>query len=1054
MRVSKAFKRLLATGLCFNMLFSGVIPGYVGGVNASGMDDVFTASVGDASYNDRHQKIEDSLSDFTMEESTEIRKSDLDINFAVVESDYFETPAIDKYLVVDMGNEGITYDEAVLTLHNETTGVDREIKASEMADTSLVFRMDFPDESYSGKYLVRSIEYSAAGKRYEKQLSEDNMMPKFGVNTKINENPDAWLVDESNNAGAVSEDVTDIAKLNSSVMNLSNSFKSGDAIGINGYNSDISVVAGKKLAGNITSSASFRTGSYAGDEKIVVVLDPGHGGQDTGAMSTWDKVTYIERDINLKIANACKAELDKSPYITVYMTRTNNTDYSMDDLGKRCKFAYDRGADLFVSIHCNSSDKSTAKGVEVYIPNKNYNSTVRTVGEEVGKQILVKLVNLGIVSRGYKIRNSENNTKYSDGSLADFYGIIRGCKEYGIPGIIVEHAFVSNKSDCQKFFGSDTKIAALGVADAQGIIACIDTIKSKRVVGSSESGWKTVDGKKMYYENGAPKVGLFTVAGKTYYADATGYIKTGLQTINGIKYYFESDGAMLKSAWKKIKGTKYYFTDDGSRAKGWVTISGKRYYFKSSGKRYFSRWKTIGGKKYYFTGSGYAKTNKWKWNAGYKYYLGADGSAVTGLKTINKHTYYFSKYGVMQYGWIKYKKKNYYMSWENGRALEGWHNIWGVDYYFNSKGAQQTGFTKIKKKTYYLLKDGGYKTGWNKIKKKMYYFKWNGVMDTGWTTYNGNKAYLKTDTGALAKKEFVTLKNGKTYYFNGKYAMQTGLKTINKEKYYFSTKGVLSKSKWVTVSGTKYYATADGKLAHDCWQKIDNKVYYFEGYGFVTGTKIINGVNYVFDESGVLTEGKAPIVSQNTTTPAPTPTPAKSTSTGMYEIMGKSSVTVDDMVKYYNSVGATYPSASLKKGGAADIKTFCTILKEEAEAEGVKAEVLYAQAMLETGWLKFGGQVKISQYNFGGLGATDGGASGASFKDIRTGLRAQAQHLKAYACTDALKNKCVDPRFSLVTRGCAKYVEYLGIKENPSKKGWATAEKYGYHIVELIKKIK
>ena len=41
------------------------------------------------------------------------------------------------------------------------------------------------------------------------------------------------------------------------------------------------------------------------------------------------------------------------------------------------------------------------------------------------------------------IRNSEDNTQYPDGSLADYYGIIRRCKEAGIAGIIVEHAFMT-----------------------------------------------------------------------------------------------------------------------------------------------------------------------------------------------------------------------------------------------------------------------------------------------------------------------------------------------------------------------------------------------------------------------------------------------------------------------------------------------------------------------------------------------------------------------------------------------------------------------------------
>ena len=67
------------------------------------------------------------------------------------------------------------------------------------------------------------------------------------------------------------------------------------------------------------------------------------------------------------------------------------------------------------------------------------------------------------------------------------------------------------------------------------------------------------------------------------------------------------------------------------------------------------------------------------------------------------------------------------------------------------------------------------------------------------------------------------------------------------------------------------------------------------------------------------------------------------------------------MVKYYNTYSSiAYPSAALTKGGAADIETFCKIIKEEADAENMKADVVFIQAMLETGYLKFGGDVKIS----------------------------------------------------------------------------------------------
>ena len=104
----------------------------------------------------------------------------------------------------------------------------------------------------------------------------------------------------------------------------------------------------------------------------------------------------------------------------------------------------------------------------------------------------------------------------------------------------------------------------------------------------------------------------------------------------------------------------------------------------------------------------------------------------------------------------------------------------------------------------------------------------------------------------------------------------------------------------------------------------------------------------------------------------------------------------------------------------------------------------------ETSFLKFTGDVSITQYNFAGLGATGNGVSGLSFSDIRTGIRAQVQHLKAYATKDfSLANPCVDPRFNYVQRGCAPYVEWLGIQENPlpGGYGWAAEAGYGNSII-------
>ena len=159
-------------------------------------------------------------------------------------------------------------------------------------------------------------------------------------------------------------------------------------------------------------------------------------------------------------------------------------------------------------------------------------------------------------------------------------------------------------------------------------------------------------------------------------------------------------------------------------------------------------------------------------------------------------------------------------------------------------------------------------------------------------------------------------------------------------------------------------------------------------------------------------------------------------------IMGSSVVTASQLVAYYKASGCAYPSAIYSGKGAASIEDFAQTVAEEAAAEGVRAEVVFCQAMHETGWLQFGGDVKAEQCNFAGLGAT-GGVAGATFPDVRTGIRAQVQHLKAYASTESLVNDCVDPRFDLVERGCAPYLSGLSGR-------WAVGDSYGQKIASMV----
>ena len=162
-------------------------------------------------------------------------------------------------------------------------------------------------------------------------------------------------------------------------------------------------------------------------------------------------------------------------------------------------------------------------------------------------------------------------------------------------------------------------------------------------------------------------------------------------------------------------------------------------------------------------------------------------------------------------------------------------------------------------------------------------------------------------------------------------------------------------------------------------------------------------------------------------------------------IMGKAQATADQMKSYLKKKNPSVPQSVLD---------MIPLYISEGEAEGVRGDIAFAQSCLETGNFTFSGSaVTLPQNNFCGLGVTQRGKTGLSFESPQLGIRAQVQHLKAYASTDKLRNERIDPRFRYVTRGCAPYTEWLGQKENPQGKGWAAGEKYGEKILSILKAI-
>lgn len=165
----------------------------------------------------------------------------------------------------------------------------------------------------------------------------------------------------------------------------------------------------------------------------------------------------------------------------------------------------------------------------------------------------------------------------------------------------------------------------------------------------------------------------------------------------------------------------------------------------------------------------------------------------------------------------------------------------------------------------------------------------------------------------------------------------------------------------------------------------------------------------------------------------------------MLRIMGKSKVTVEQLQAYIKKVNPKVTDSVTK---------LAAIYITEGEAEGVRGDIAFAQSCLETGNFTFcGSAVEFEQNNFCGLGVTENGMKGNSFDTPIKGVRAQIQHLKAYASNERLMQTCVDPRFLYVARGTAEYVEWLGIQENPTHQGWAAGKEYGKQIIRILNTI-
>lgn len=1008
-------------------------------------------------------------------------------------------------------NNAEGYSDFKLTIQKED-GTTFDLESTEQVDNLVKFSRVFTEEE-KGQYSVTTLHYVYNGQSYYLNFSDLEMDVKFGVDQEY-DGYDATLPDLTEDSIS-SEGVIEVTDVNKAEEEI-----------VNG-------VASQPATMSVDEFSRHATGG------MTICLDPGHGGSDSGATAFGAK----ESDLTLKIAQYCKEELSKYD-VNVVMTRTTDTRLSEEaamDLKNRVEVAKKAGASYFISIHINSAANSAAKGAEVYYPNTSGNKNLSSNGQNLAKAIQKQLTALGLYDRGIKIRNYTDGTTSSNpnSSDQDYYGVIRYAKQANITGLIVEHCFINNKDEFDKYLGSNAKLQQLGIADARGIVSALglqaknqslDTLaKDNRNVLADGTyniqslvnpnyvldiygGYTTNGANVQLYRSNDTEAQLFKVT-----HDSQGYV-----TFTNVK-----SGKVLDvyGGTKKNNQNIWQFSSNGSRAQKWIVKpDGNGYVIISALDSNYvldlSTGKAVNSSNiqlYTYCGS---NAQRWKFSK-----LVSKIDKLNSLAQSNKHvladgTYVIStalssNYVLDVYGGYTWNKANVQLFAKNGtdaQAFKVTHDSQGYVTFTNVNSGK-------------VLEVAGSMAGNN---ANVQQYSLDGSRAQKWVVQKYGSGYTiisALDPNFVLDLSGALVMNGRNiglYQNNGSKAQQWNFSkhmtdrercdlfaAQNKDKmadgvYYIKNKNV---NYALDVYGGSLYGGANvqlyslnrsnaqkWKITHDSkgyvmFQNVGSGMYLTAGgsgnsanvyqqkqsngynqkwiimYDTNSNLRIVSALhsNRVLDVHGGMIRNFSNIQLYDSNNSNAQKWGFEYINTnatgGLMQIMGTSQTTVAQMVRYYNSNASGYDTFKAKyngkyngvlaKGGASTINQFAQIFYEEATAEGVRAEVAFTQCMKETGFLKYGGDVLPNQYNFAGIGAT-GAVHGASFSNVRMGIRAQIQHLKAYGSISPLTNQCVDPRFNLVKRGSAQFVEWLGIKENPNGYGWATSKRYGHDIVSMV----
>lgn len=846
--------------------------------------------------------------------------------------------------------------------------------------------------------------------------------------------------------------------------------------------------------GNIIQSESLKDAvALARATGRPIALDPGHSdgleGRDPGA-------TYFglkEGDLAWATAMYAKKYLEKWG-VQVVVVRGEHEDPSIKT---RVQRAVDANACAIISLHYNAGPAS-ATGSEVLVPHKvSYNYDLYLSGQIFAGKVNYYLRNkVGIVTRGDGATERGYNDQYGtdyyeNGDESDYYGIVRYARQKGILGVIIEHQFISNPAHAAEFkdLGDNSKVDYIGWADAWAIWEMY----------SSDTWWSMSSVSVAQKDNDVTLkpvlTGVVTDATFTYSyvgPDGTKVTVASNTTATSSTFTLPASGRYTLYITAKSSDGQEVTRQTNYDAKikesyGWRRAAEGWMYSDDNGTAYVSRWLKDDDGWHYFDARGIAVSGWFTTPNGKVWYFDAaapHNAAALGQRTISGKSYYFDEVnGLVKNNWIHWPDDSWSWATEDGSLQAGWKRMPnGKWFYFDSNNNYRA--------TFGLMSDGY---------QKYYIDTDRGLISGGWISLaDGNWAWANSDGSLYVGWKHMP--NGKWFYFdeNAEYPlMKTGLVITASGSYYVDANSGMKANDWVEMPNNIWaWAQSSGALASGWFNTPNGKTWYFDPttteHGALFGLQSINGSYYYFDENngllrnqditlsdgrvvhadtyGVLNikptdtnNGRGGNVDGNNggdnrdanNTPADDGSPIEPTRGNFSDrtsVLGAPLVTKEDLQRDFNKrVGSAYPAIYAEKGAATGTD-FVNQLWQAAIDEGVRPELLYAQVMIETGNLRFGGDVLPEQCNFGGMGATGDGKRGLSFDTVLKGLRAQALHLRAYAgyeplTVDPSEAQKVDPRYG---------AWILARKANIIRKlagTWAMDKNYAVKLVRVMNEL-